>query len=125
MNAKDITAARDALEGFRRVTSPEPASATLQVSWSTWAVRLALVLANIIDALDEASQHALDEGQREVLAQALTDAIAFRDPVGGCDECERRASGLCDDHAADLDLTDAYLALAQELGLNAGIEVEQ
>ncbi len=59
----------------------------------------------------------------QVLAQALADAIAYREPGSpsdctGCENCPDAA--LCDDHAADLDLIDAYLALARELG----IEVE-
>jgi hypothetical protein len=60
---------------------------------------------------------ALDDGQREVLAGALADAIEYRTPEGFCAECETRPEGLCNDHAADLDLTDAYLALARELRL--------
>ena len=28
--------------------------------------------------------------------------------------------GLCDDHGADLDLTDAYIALGRELGIEVG-----
>jgi len=66
---------------------------------------------------------ALAEGQREVLAQALADAITYREPgsPSDCAGCENYPdAALCDDHAADLDLIDAYLALARELG----IEVE-
>jgi hypothetical protein len=55
--------------------------------------------------------------QAETLGQALADAIEHRTPDGWCADCETRPEGLCDDHAADLDLTDAYLALARELGL--------
>jgi hypothetical protein len=59
--------------------------------------------------------------QSEVLGQALADAISYRTPEGFCRDCETHPAGLCDDHAADLDLTDAYLGLARELG----IEVER
>ena len=60
---------------------------------------------------------ALDAGQREVLAQALADAITYRNPTGLCTGCKDSPAGICDDHAADLDLTDAYVALAAELGI--------
>jgi hypothetical protein len=52
-----------------------------------------------------------------VVASALADAIAYRTPEGFCRDCEDSPSALCDGHGADLDLTDAYLALARELGL--------
>jgi hypothetical protein len=58
--------------------------------------------------------------QAEVLAGALSDAIRYRDPAGDCLDCDVHPASLCDNHAADLDLTDAYLALAREFG----IEVE-
>lgn len=76
---------------------------------------------------------ALDEGQREVLAAALSDAVHYRDPDGFCADCEaipacpvpgepgRLAPGLCDDCAADLNLTDAYLQLAEELGIGVDL----
>jgi hypothetical protein len=60
-------------------------------------------------------------GQAETLGLALADAIAYRTPEGFCRDCEESPSALCDDHAADLDRTDAYLVLARELG----IEVER
>lgn len=63
---------------------------------------------------------ALDDGQREVLAQALADALDYRDlrvNSGQCHDCEEHPAALCEDHAADLELTDAYLALADELGI--------
>jgi hypothetical protein len=56
-------------------------------------------------------------GQAEALASALADAIAYRTPEGFCRDCEDSPSALCSEHAADLDLTDAYLALARELNL--------
>jgi hypothetical protein len=57
--------------------------------------------------------------QAEVIGQALADAIEFRrDAAGGwCADCEAYPSGLCLDHATDLDRADDYLALARELGL--------
>jgi hypothetical protein len=62
----------------------------------------------------------LDDGQREVLAAALADAIAHREPARPCAGCEAYPAypeGLCDDHAADQDLCDAYEALGRELGI--------
>ena len=59
---------------------------------------------------------ALDGGQREVLGQALADALEYR-TFGSCKDCDVRPEGLCNDHAADLDLTDAYIALASYLGI--------
>lgn len=67
---------------------------------------------------------ALDDGQREVLAQALADAIARRDPgpPSDCADCMLEAPGtLCGDHEADLQLTDAYLQLADELGIEVDL----
>jgi hypothetical protein len=55
--------------------------------------------------------------QAEILGQALADAIGYRQLRADmfCAGCEVHPAGLCDDHAADLDLTDAYRALAAEL----------
>jgi hypothetical protein len=55
--------------------------------------------------------------QGAVLGQVLADAIAYRDPSGACADCEQHPAGLCQDHAEDLDRTDAYLALARDLGI--------
>ena len=63
---------------------------------------------------------ALDDGQREVLAAALSDAIEYREARGSgdyCATCEASPSGLCDDHAADVDLFISYQQLAAELGI--------
>jgi len=64
---------------------------------------------------------ALGEGQEAVLGQALGDAIEYRTPGADCADCDVHPAGLCEDHAADLDKTDAYLELARALG----IEVER
>jgi hypothetical protein len=55
--------------------------------------------------------------QLEILGQALADAITYRDPSGACADCDAHPAGLCKDHAADLDRTDAYLELAGQLGI--------
>ena len=58
--------------------------------------------------------------QREVLGQALADALDWRQPSGQCTGCDDDPGGLCSEHAADLDLCDAYIALGRELGIEAG-----
>jgi hypothetical protein len=79
-----------------------------------WLGRLRTALAALVAV---ASPGGMDDGQREVLGQALADATEHRTPEGFCAECEARPEGLCNDCAADLDLTDAYLALGRELGI--------
>jgi hypothetical protein len=59
----------------------------------------------------------LDQDQRNVIGQTLADAINYRKPSGACRNCDDHPAGLCDDHADDLDRTDAYLALARDLGI--------
>ncbi len=56
--------------------------------------------------------------QREVLRQALADAVYYRDPPAQCPACEVM-HGLCADCAAGLARARAYLAL----GLQLGVEV--
>jgi hypothetical protein len=66
--------------------------------------------------------------QREVLAAALSDAIGYREARGSgdyCTDCEARASGICDDHAADLDLAVAYQLLADELAVEVSDPVNK
>ncbi len=58
----------------------------------------------------------LTDEELVILGQAISDAITYRDPSGVCPDCDASAAGLCDDHADDLDKTDAYLALARDLG---------
>ena len=56
-------------------------------------------------------------GQREVLLQALDDAVYYRDPPVECSACDARG-GLCDQCAAGLARARAYLALGRELSLD-------
>jgi hypothetical protein len=56
--------------------------------------------------------------QREVLRQALQDAVYYRDPPVQCRACQV-LDGLCDGCAAGLARARAYLALGRELGLEA------
>lgn len=67
---------------------------------------------------DHAHVVRIRNGQREVLASALSDAIAHRQPEGGyCADCAAEYGGLCSDHIADETLASAYHALADELGI--------
>lgn len=60
----------------------------------------------------------LTEEHRETLGLALADAIQARcTATAGCTDCEDHPAGLCEGCDADLTLTDAYLALAEELGI--------
>jgi hypothetical protein len=86
--------------------------------WGMWAGRLSTKLRSLLDQLaaDQAVL-VLSESNEAILGKALADAIAYRTPKGICPDCDTHPSGLCDDHAGDLDRTDAYLALARELGI--------
>lgn len=86
-----------------------------------WIGRLKAALQALVTSWPSGVPGGLDYGQREVLGQALADALEYRMPSADCDECEVRPEGLCNDHAADLDLTDAYLALARELGIEVDL----
>lgn len=53
---------------------------------------------------------------RNVLRQALADAINYRDPPLNCSDCETLTS-LCGQCAAGLSQARAYLAAARALGM--------
>ena len=108
-----VTAAREFLRHVR--TGPKPAALPRQVA-DREAAELRKLLGQVLDYVDSRPAD-LDDGRREVLGQALADAVIYRDPSGFCPDCEVHPAGLCDDHAADLDVTDAYLALGRELGI--------
>ena len=56
--------------------------------------------------------------QREVLRQALADAVYYRDPPLRCPACDA-GDTLCAQCAAGLARARSYLALSRELGLQA------
>lgn len=58
--------------------------------------------------------------QREVLLQALADAVYYRDPPARCAACEALGE-LCEECAAGLARARSYLALGRALGM----EVQQ
>jgi hypothetical protein len=55
--------------------------------------------------------------QREVLRQALDDAIYYRDPPQECRACEA-AANLCSQCAETLAISLTYVRTAEELGLD-------
>jgi hypothetical protein len=55
--------------------------------------------------------------RRDVLRQALADAVYYRDPPAQCRACEA-LDRLCDQCAAGLARARAYLALGRELGID-------
>ncbi len=84
-----------------------------------WLGRLKTALQLLVDGWPSGVPGGLDGGQREVLASALADALAYRSQHadGPCSDCDADPSLLCCEGAADLDLADAYEALAGELGI--------
>jgi len=54
--------------------------------------------------------------RRDVLRQALADAVYYRDPPAQCRACEE-LDRLCDECTAGLARARTYLALGRELGL--------
>jgi hypothetical protein len=55
--------------------------------------------------------------QREVLRQALADAVYYRDPPLECSACEA-LDALCASCATGLARARAYLALGRDLGMD-------
>jgi hypothetical protein len=60
----------------------------------------------------------LRPGQRELLAQALADAVFYRDPPVDCQACEELndETKLCDQCAVTFALAGSYLDLGRALG---------
>jgi hypothetical protein len=118
MTAADLRVAA-AHEFLRHVRNGLKPAALLRPALDRQAAELRKLLGQVLDYVD--SHPAAEEGQREVLAQALADAVTYRDPDGHCLDCVEHPAGMCDEHAADLDLTDAYLALGKELGIEVAL----
>ena len=60
----------------------------------------------------------LQPGQRELLAQALADAVSYRDPPVHCPACDDQApDALCQQCAVTLARATAYLDIGRKLGL--------
>jgi hypothetical protein len=63
------------------------------------------------------STAALPPTQREILRQAIADAIYYRDPPLTCPDCETLGR-LCSNCASGLSQARAYLALSRELQIS-------
>ena len=106
-----VTAAREYLDAIRPYkVSQRPHSVLVRE-----AAELRRQLGQVLDVIGQGA--ALTADQREVLSRALADALEWRQPSGVCHDCDASSAGLCADHASDLDRTDAYLALARDLGI--------
>jgi hypothetical protein len=55
--------------------------------------------------------------QREALAQALADAVHYRDPPVYCDACDALRDKLCEQCAVMFARARAYLDLSHEMGV--------
>jgi hypothetical protein len=115
------TAAAAVLAEYQREVAASLRTPGTGPEWPVWASRLAAAVRQLVEQPGDEPGPLEQLGQRGILRQALTDAIAYRDPSGICPDCDVHPAGLCSDHAEDLDKTDAYLALARQLGL----EMEQ
>jgi hypothetical protein len=62
----------------------------------------------------------LEPEQRELLRQALADAVFYRDPPVYCSACEvqQAEDALCEECAAGLARASAYLTLSTTLGMH-------
>ena len=59
--------------------------------------------------------------QREALAQALADAVSYRDPPVYCDACEALQDMLCEQCVVMLTRARAYLELGREIGVEVPV----
>ena len=57
--------------------------------------------------------------QRDLLAQALADAVFYRDPPADCQACKELGdeTKLCDQCAVTFALASSYLNLGRDLGM--------
>ena len=72
------------------------------------------------DVTITARRSGLTGEQADILAEALADAVAFRQPRYDCPGCMwEPIPWACPDHFADEARAEAYISLAAELGLEA------
>ena len=122
-----ITAGMAVLGDFRSVEGTEFSGQQPRPDWMAWAQRLAWALTDVLTEAGKVSALLapavlvgnvdLTTAELGALRQALGDAIAHREPCGSCVDCDEHPSGLCEDHAEDLDRCDAYGLLAKALGI--------
>lgn len=62
-------------------------------------------------------QTVLTNPQRDTIAEALVDAVAWREDAEPCPGCAQRPGGECDHHAAESATIARYRQLAGDLGL--------
>lgn len=82
------------------------------------AVELRRQLGQVLDVIGTGVIVSAD--QLEVLSSALDDAADYRERLAaaaGCPACDASPADLCAEHEADFDLSDSYLELALELGI--------
>lgn len=107
------------LVSARRVLAELPDVSNITNPWY-WIGRLSASLAALAAGWPSGVPGGLSGEHREVLAAALADAAEYREARAGdsfCADCQADPSLLCSDHAADFDLSSAYVTLAAELEL--------
>jgi hypothetical protein len=111
-------AASAVLDDFRSDLAGAPLSAPPPMAF--YAFRLASMLGAVLAAVSR--DEVTSANQREILGRALGDAISWREPNSGfgCRDCDEENLVLCQDHAADAERMESYLALAIELGVEVG-----
>jgi hypothetical protein len=67
------------------------------------------VVTGLVDLVDE---------HREILGQALADAVTLREPASECDDCRLAAGLWCHRHEADMEAVGAYGELGRAFGLD-------
>jgi len=107
---------------------PRPLRAAVWAAWRDGAgagsPEHAAAMAAAVEALNAklggpAAVVVLTASQSAAFRDMYTDARAYRSEgvSGPCTDCDVSPAGLCDDHAADLSLIEAYRALARDLGI--------
>lgn len=85
-----------------------------------WIGRLRVTLQQLLEVTAPAPA-GLSGEQREALALALADAADYREGRASdshCADCDQVIPSLCSDHLADQQLAEAYVQLADELGIH-------